>query len=179
MKLISARPYIWLITSRVIVDASCRGERGGEAGCFRGVFSSFANSLWVRQTQRALLTLCSGRFDTASVEIGHALARAFGIVGEYSFASRLISDPGPRCENANFAQRALTKGYLTGAWESRRKRNKERKREFICFKMISTLDVCMLQATFCLRRNADISDFISDDKRYPSFYHIKSRDQKK
>lgn len=169
MKLINVRPYIWLITSRAIVDASCRGE-GQDGICFRGIFSSFANSLWVRQTQRALLTLCSGRFDTADVEIGHALARAFGIVGEYSFASKPISDPGPRCENANFAQRVLTKGYRSA--RERAKRSEERKRER-AYMLQNDIDVRMLRATFCLRWNADISDSISDDKRYPSFYHIK------
>lgn len=83
--------------------------------CFRAAFSSFfpacrAPRAVAKQTQRTLLTLCLGRFDTG-VEIGHALAQAFGIAGEYSFAPGLISDPEPSRENANFAQRAFTKGY--------------------------------------------------------------------
>lgn len=46
--------------------------------------------------------------------------RAFGIAGEYSFALGPISDPELSRENANFAQRALTKGYW-GAREFRRR----------------------------------------------------------
>lgn len=47
MKLISVRPYIWIITSRAIVDASCRGERRGR-GRMASVFAAFSRRLPTR-----------------------------------------------------------------------------------------------------------------------------------
>lgn len=143
MRLISVRPCIWLITNRA-VDASCFPWIGEGAGwhLFSWRFLVVCQLATVRQTQRALLTLCSGRFDTAGVEIGHALARAFGIVGEYSFASRPISDPGPPVWKRKFRATRTHKGLP----ERERTGEKETEREFICFKMISTLNACMLQS---------------------------------
>lgn len=106
MRLISIHPAVLLVNYK-----SCRRRIVPGGICFHAVFSSFFPARReARQTQRALLTLCLGRFDTG-VEIGHALAQAFGIAGEYSFAPESISDPEPSRENANFAQRAFTKGY--------------------------------------------------------------------
>jgi len=100
----------------------------------------------VKQTQRALLTLCLERFDTG-VEIGHALAQAFGIAGEYSFAPEPISDPEPSRENANFAQRAFTKDYQSV---------EEFIGDSLCSKMVLTLSTCMLRSD--ILGSADISN---------------------
>lgn len=142
MRLISIYPAVLLVNYK-----SCRRRIVPEASVFTPFSRRSSRPAVAKQTQRALLTLCLGRFDTG-VEIGHALAQAFGIAGEYSFAPESISDPGPSRENANFAQRAFTKGY-------------EDAEEFtdkgLCSKMVLTLGTCMLRNDI-LRRNADISD---------------------
>lgn len=101
MRLISIRPCFWLITN------PARRTRRSQSICFRTVSSSTVSAVAHGRRKGPLLTLCSrARFD-GSLEIGHALARAFGIVGEYSFVPGPISHP--RCENANVAR--FTKGY--------------------------------------------------------------------
>lgn len=99
MRLISIRPCFWLITN------PARQTRRSQSICFRAVSSSSVSAVAHGRREGPLLTLCSrARFD-GSVEIEHA--RAFGIAGEYSFASEPISHP--RSGNANAAR--FTKGY--------------------------------------------------------------------
>lgn len=101
VRLISIRPCFWLITN------PARRTRRSQSICFRSVSSSTVSTAAHGRRKGPLLTLCSrARFD-GSVEIGHALARAFGIAGEYSFAHGPISHS--RSENANVAR--FTKGY--------------------------------------------------------------------
>lgn len=142
MRLISIHPAVLLVNYK-----SCRRHTVPGASVFAPFSRRSSRPAVARQTQRALLTLCLGRFDTG-VEIGHALAQAFGIAGEYSFAPEPISDPEPSRENANFAQCAFTKGYQ-GA--------EEFTGESLCSEMILTLGTCRLRSD-SLRRSADISD---------------------
>jgi len=127
MRLISIHPTVLLVNYK-----SCRRRIVPEASVFAPFSRRSSQSSVTRQTQRALLTLCLGRFDTGAA-IGHALAQAFGIVGEYSFAPGPISDPGSSREYANFAQRAFTKGYQ-GA------------EEFTGSKMVLTPGTCRLRS---------------------------------
>jgi len=128
MRLISIHPAVLLVNYK-----SCR--RCIVLGA--SVFAPFSRHSPPGPPWRGRL---KGRFwhfvwgDTG-VEIGHALAQAFGIVGEYSFAPGPISDPGLSRENANFAQCAFTKSYQ-GAEEFTARS--------LCFKMVSTLGTCML-----------------------------------
>ena len=128
MRLISIHPAVLLVNYK-----SCRRCIVLGASVFAPFCRRSSRPTMARQTQRALLTLCLGRFDTG-VEIGHALAQAFGIVGEYSFAPGPISDPGLSRENANFAQCAFTKGYQDAEEFTARS---------LCSKMVSTLGTCM------------------------------------
>lgn len=126
---------------------SCRRRIVPGASVFAPFSRRSSRAAVARQTQRVLLTLCLGRFDTG-IEIGHALTQAFGIAGEYSFAPEPISDPEPSRENANFAQCAFTKGYPGN--------ERVHRREFMLQNGMM-LGMCMLRNDI-LRRSTDISN---------------------
>lgn len=73
MRLISIHPAMLLVNYK-----SCRRRVVPGASVFAPFSRRSFRPTVARQTQRALLTLCLGRFDTG-VEIGHALVLAFGI----------------------------------------------------------------------------------------------------
>lgn len=135
MRLISIHPAVLLVNYK-----SCRRRIVPGASVFAPFSRRSSRPAVARQTQRALLTLCLGRFDTG-VEIGHALAQAFGIAGEYSFAPEPISDPEPSCENANFAQRAFTKDQSVEEFTGS---------DSLCCQMVLTLGTCMLRSDILL-----------------------------